>query len=166
MLGEAMAHLEGWVKDFTFSKRIRNFKVISATEAVTISAGEIMKKKELKEHLGMDPVHITAAGYTKLAEVLLVQSGGEFTRAKRKAEGHAPGKKVSNMCNKRQKWLMEDDTAAQRHCNLRGRGDNSGQRRPYRGRGGLYRGQRGQRGRGGQRGGRFQWFKPTRGHKN
>jgi hypothetical protein len=36
MLGEAMAYLEGWVKDFTFSKRIRNFKVISATEAVTI----------------------------------------------------------------------------------------------------------------------------------
>jgi hypothetical protein len=52
MLGEAMAHLEGWVKDFTFSIRIRNFKVISATEAVTICEGEIMKKKELKEHLG------------------------------------------------------------------------------------------------------------------
>jgi hypothetical protein len=77
MLGEAMAHLEGWVKDFTFSKRIRHFKVISATEAVTISAGEIMKKKELKEHLGMDPVHLTAAGYAKLAEVLLMQAGGE-----------------------------------------------------------------------------------------
>jgi hypothetical protein len=138
MLGEAMAHLEGWVKDLTFSKRIRNFKVISATEAVTISAGEIMKKKELKEHLGKDPVHLTAAGYAKLAEVLLVQSGGEFTRAKRKAEGHVPGKKVSNLCNKRQKWLMEDDTAAQRHYNLCGRGNNnSGQRRPYRGRGGL-----------------------------
>jgi hypothetical protein len=141
--------------------------VISATEAVTISAGEIMKKKELKEHLGMDPVHLTAAGYAKLAEVLLKQAGGEFTRAKRKADSQPSGKKVSNLCNKRQKWLMEDDTAAQRHYNQRGRGNNSSMpRRPYRGRGGLYRGQRGQRGRGGQRGGRFQWFKPTRGHKN
>jgi hypothetical protein len=52
MQGEAMAHLEEWVKYFTFSKRIRNFKVISATEAVTISSGKIMKSTELKADLG------------------------------------------------------------------------------------------------------------------
>jgi hypothetical protein len=34
MLSEAMAYYETWVKDFAFSKRIRNFKVISATEAI------------------------------------------------------------------------------------------------------------------------------------
>jgi hypothetical protein len=93
MLGKAMVYLEGLVKDFTFSKRIRNFKVISATEAVTICEGKIMNKKELKENLGKDPVHLTGAGYAKRADVIVNRAGGEYTRSKRKAEGQTPGKK-------------------------------------------------------------------------
>jgi hypothetical protein len=157
MLGEAMAHLEEWVKDFTFSKRIRNFKVISATEAVTISSGKIMKSRELKANLGTDPVHLTAAGYAKLAEVVLEQTGKEYTRAKRKAP--IQGRK-NNLCHKRQKWIIEDDTTAHRNYGWRG-GKNIHSNQPHRGRGGRGGhggcgghggGQRGPRGRGGYNG--------------
>jgi hypothetical protein len=99
-----------------------------------------MKKKALKENLGKDPVHLTAAGYAKMADDFVKQGSGEYTRAKRKAGDQMPGKKISNLCNKRQKWLMEDDTTAHRHYNMRGTGRgtfNNGPRRPCRGRGGL-----------------------------
>jgi hypothetical protein len=157
MLGEAMAHLEEWVKDVTFSKRIRNFKGISATEAVTISSGKIIKSRELKANLGTDPVHLTAAGYAKLAEVVLEQTGKEYTRAKRKAPNQ--GRK-SNLCHKRQKWIIEDDTTAHRNYSWRGGNTNHSNRPPrgrgghggYGSRGGHVGGQQGPRGRGGHSG--------------
>jgi hypothetical protein len=144
MLGEAMAHLESWVKDFTFSKRIRNFKVLSATEAVTISKGKILKNRELKANLGTDPVHLPPDGYAKLASVIVEQVDCAFTRAKRKLLSGEQKQRVSSLCNKRQKWILEDDITANRSYgqNQRGGFNNRGQR-----------GVRGQRGRGGQRGG-------------
>jgi hypothetical protein len=152
MLGEALAHLDSWIKDFTFSKRIRNFKVISATEAVTMSSkGKILKSRVLKSNLGLDPVHLTSSGYTQLASVVSEYAGGDFTRAKRKTVDPGCSVKVSNLCKKRQKWVMEDDVTAPRAYNkaLRGGG------RPYRGQNGRRGGRRGGGYVRGHRGGRF-----------
>jgi hypothetical protein len=140
----APPNLESWVKDFTFSKRIRSFKVISATEAVTIRKGKIMKHGELKVNLGADPVHLSPEGYAKLASVIEEQVDCAFTRAKRKTLSGEHKPRVSTLCNKRQKWILEDDITVNRAYgqNQQGGYPNRGQR-----------GVRGQRGRGGQRGG-------------
>jgi hypothetical protein len=140
MLGEALAHLDSWIKDFTFSKRIRNFKVISSTEAVTMSSkGKILKSRELKSNLGLDPVHLTSAGYSQLASVVTEYAGGDFTRAKRKSVDPGSSVKISNLCKKRQKWVMEDDVTASRSHNKQLRGGGW----PYRGQVGRHGGQRG-----------------------
>jgi hypothetical protein len=152
MLGEALAHLDSWIKDFTFSKRIRNFKVISATEAVTMNnKGKILKSRVLKSNLGLDPVHLTSSGYTQLASVVSEYACGDFTRAKRKTVNPGGSVKVSNLCTKRQKWVMEDDVTAPRAYNKQLRGGG----RPYRGQNGRRGGRRGGGFVRGNRGGRF-----------
>jgi hypothetical protein len=103
-----------------------------------------MKHRELKTNLGTDPVHLSPDGYAKLASVIAEQVDCAFTRAKRKSLSGEHKQRVSSLCNKRQKWILEDDITANRSYgqNQRGGFNNRGQR-----------GVRGQRGRGGQRGG-------------
>jgi hypothetical protein len=90
--------LDSWIKDFTFSKWIRNFKVLSATEAVTMNT----KSRVLKFNLGMDPVHLTPEGYAQLASVVAEYAGEDFTRAKRKSVDPGSSVKISNLSEKRQ----------------------------------------------------------------
>jgi hypothetical protein len=52
-MGEKMANMETWIRDFTFSKRIRNFRVLSATCAVSMTEEKkLYKNRILKEMWG------------------------------------------------------------------------------------------------------------------
>jgi hypothetical protein len=147
-MGEKMANMETWIRDFTFSKRIRNFRVVSATCAVSMTEeGKLYKNRILKEMWGTDAVHLSPSGYAKLGEVICLKSDQEFTRAKRRLPTSGSQQKVSNLSNKRAKWVTEDEVTASRNLGQKDKTSNW--------RTNQWRGWRpGGRGRGGHRGGR------------
>ena len=57
-MGNTLAEIDDWIRDLAFSKRILNFS---------------LRKKELAQWWGNDPVHMTEAGYAKLARNLTVR---------------------------------------------------------------------------------------------
>jgi hypothetical protein len=153
MLGEAMADIRAWTKDFTFGKKLRNFKVICPNTAVGCDGGDV--SEVLKMAWGRDPVHMTAAGYEKLASNLVECASCEMSRnVKRPSETGtgAPSKKSRfDPALQRPSWVTEDDVTANRQ----------GWPKPsstWNFGGGRGRGGRG-RGRGWRRGGRRPFFK-------
>jgi hypothetical protein len=115
---------------------------------------EMEGKAQLKTLWTSDPVHLSSAGYEKMARDLYKKSEGEFTRptsttsSKREANGPA-GAPV-----KRARWIEEDEVTVSRNS-TRGQGRGRGlDRDGGRGRGwrprGFWRG-----GKGKHFGGRF-----------
>jgi hypothetical protein len=91
---------------------------------------------------GTDAVHLSLSGYAKLGEVICLKSDQEFTRAKRRLPTSGKQEKVSNLSNKRAKWVTEDEVTASRNLGWKDktsnwrtnqwRGWRPGQRRPQR----------------------------------
>jgi hypothetical protein len=158
-LGEAVENLRSWLKDFTFGKKIRNFKVVCSNTMVGVDdEDEEVQKKKVREMWTSDPVHLSGAGYEKMACELIKKSGSDFTRPATSGGEKRAGVKVSAPAVKRARWVEADEITAPRNRGgghgyrgrgfTRGRGWGGRPRRPYGGgRGGGSRGGRWQRSR-------------------
>jgi hypothetical protein len=140
-MGEAVENIRQWLKDFTFGKKIRNFKVICSNTIIGVEdEDEAEKRRKVKEYWSSDPVHLSSAGYEKIAEDLSNKAESGLTRpVEKKREG---GVMMGPSC-KRARWIEEDDVTVNRSG---GRGG---------GRGGRGRG-------GGRSGGRNRGWWPRR----
>jgi hypothetical protein len=144
MLGEAMADVRAWIKDFTYGKKLRNFKVLCSNTAVGCDGDG----DGLRAVWGKDPVHMNASGYEKLAVSLVDTSDTDLTRAPKRSSDSGAGApaKMSRLdpALQRPSWVTADDVTANRQQWPRPGGRGRGGRG---GRGGGWRG----RGRGGRR---------------
>jgi hypothetical protein len=147
-LGEAVENLKSWLKDFTYGKKIRNFKVICTNTSIGFDEEEeVENKKKLKEYWSSDPVHLSGAGYGKLAGDIVSKGENGLTRSSDSLARKRSSETKQPPAAKRARWVDDDEVTASRST----RGHHG---RP----GGHYRGHfRGQsRGRGwwSKRGGR------------
>ena len=71
-MGNTLGEIDDWIRDLAFSKRILNFSVINTGTLVDLDSPS-SKKKELIQWWGNDPIHMTEAGYAKLARNLTVR---------------------------------------------------------------------------------------------
>jgi hypothetical protein len=116
-MGRRLADLKEWLKDFTYGKKIRNFKVVCSLTAIGLDENyDAISKKELKEIVTTDPVHLAAGGYEKLATCLAVKASCGLTRpAKRKAgDDDRNQNKGPDLSTKRARWVCTDDVTVQR----------------------------------------------------
>ena len=68
-IGAALDDIHKWIDDFSHEKCIKNYEVVCPATAMWQDNKEI--KKDLARYWGTDPVHLTPAGYEKLAEKLV-----------------------------------------------------------------------------------------------
>jgi hypothetical protein len=111
-MGEAVENIRQWLKDFTFGKKIRNFKVICSNTIIGVEdEDEAEKRRKVKEYWSSDPVHLSSAGYEKIAEDLSKKAESGLTRpVEKKREG---GVMMGPSC-KRARWIEEDDVTINR----------------------------------------------------
>jgi hypothetical protein len=115
MMGASLADMKEWLKDFTFGKRIRNFKVMCTVTAVGFDDNnEACDKNQLKNLMTADPMHLAAAGYEKLAKGMLKKLESGLTRpGKRKPDDVLENdRKRADLSKKRASWVSMDDVTA------------------------------------------------------
>jgi hypothetical protein len=126
-IGEGLSNIKTWIKELTFGKRIRNFKVLcpmmllegdSEAEDLTEAAMRI------RPFWNTDPVHMTSEGYRYLTVSLLeTVAGSRFTRGigsstevNPEVGGHRGGRgriQVHPPAH-RESWVSSDDATAVR----------------------------------------------------
>jgi hypothetical protein len=148
LLGEAVDNMKTWLKDFTYGKKIRNFKVICSNTSIGFDEEEeVEKKRKLKEFWSSDPVHLSAPGYTKLASDIVKKGESGLVRATSSLSEKRPGQPASKPPPKRARWVEDDEATAPR--NQRGHGRGHGRGRGFfggRGRWQKWRGRAGHQG--------------------
>jgi hypothetical protein len=148
MLEDGLEEVRKSLKDLIHGKKIHNFTVMSPLELFPNDDSDDEQEKIV--FWGTDPVHLTVEGYDELVRALAEAAvSGSYERStasdtKEKKTTAAQPKKRPPV-HKRQSWVSEDDTTAQRVYNhprgggiqfKSGRGHYCGQR-PFRGRRGL-----------------------------
>jgi hypothetical protein len=154
LLGEAVENMKGWLRDLTFGKRIRNFKVVCSNTCIGFDEDEeVEKKKKLKEYWTSDPVHLSAAGYGKLASDIVKKGDQGMTRSVVTSEKRKEKVDKPTPAPKRARWIEDDEVTAPRDLGGHGGRGKFGWRGRGRGRGWGPRGGGGFRSnRGGHRG--------------
>jgi hypothetical protein len=70
-IGEGLNEICSWLRNMTFTRRIRNFTVLDPNETM-LTRDDILKDSlRIKKFWKDDPVHMTAAGYKKLGKLIL-----------------------------------------------------------------------------------------------
>jgi hypothetical protein len=160
-LGSKLEEIRYWTKALAYTKRIRNFRVVSPQHLLGLDLAD-MEGCQLSEYWDADPVHLNEYGYDTLAEAIINETCEEsFNRATptndgvrgQAAAGRRPAEKWP--FERRQSWIMADEAVAIRTDGRAISGGNfRGSSHSYRSRGGQFpwRGRGGRGGRGGSRG--------------
>jgi hypothetical protein len=142
LLGEAVENLRQWIKDFTFGKKIRNFKVVCSNTAVGVDEeNEEEMRKKTKALWTSDPVHLSPAGYEKLATAVCKALESGLTRPVTNQQKRT-GQVENVPQSKRARWVEDDEVTVSRERGG-GKGRGRGNFRGWRPRRGWFRGQRG-----------------------
>ena len=144
-----LAAIRETTKDFVYMKRITNFRVSSADKLLGWDANDPTAGDRLAALWGMDPIHMTRAGYRALATKIVDMANSEepFTNSRR-----MPGRDESKQRNS---WVAADSASARRKRSEERREGGHGDRAKYGRQGGYhpYSGRdTGNRGRGGRHG--------------
>ena len=144
-----LAAIRETTKDFVYMKRITNFRVSSAVKLLGWDANDPTAGDRLAALWGMDPIHMTRAGYRALATKIVAMANSEepFTNSKR-LQGKDESKQRNN-------WVAANSASARRKRNEERSEGEYGDRAKYGRPGGYhpYSGRdTGNRGRGGRHG--------------
>jgi hypothetical protein len=151
-LGRKLEEIRDWTKALAYTKRIRNFRVVSPQHLLGLDLAD-MEGCQLSDYWDADPVHLNEYGYDTLADAIINETCEEsFNRATPDNDGGrghaAAGRRPADKrpFERRQSWIMADEAVAVRtdgRANLSGnfRGSSHsfrhrGGRTPWRGRGG------------------------------
>jgi len=112
-MGDRLADIGDWVKEFVYGKRITNFQVFCPT-SLTMCPAET--KEELMAIWGRDPVHLSRHGYAKEARALveLLNKNLSLERNIKPAGQHAAGRPRRDWSENRQPWVSRSDATATR----------------------------------------------------
>jgi hypothetical protein len=129
-------------KRLYFWEKIRNFKVVCSNTAVGVDEeNEEEMRKKTKALWTSDPVHLSPAGYEKLADAVSKALESGLTRpVTQQQKRSGPVETVSK--SKRARWVEDDEVTVSRERKSgkeRGRGNFRG----WRSRRGWFRGLRG-----------------------
>ena len=68
-MGNSLAQIYSWLGDLAHGKRIVDYDIVCVSTVIGMEGNP--SKKELAKLWGLDPVHLTPAGYQKMADKLL-----------------------------------------------------------------------------------------------
>jgi hypothetical protein len=171
-LGHKLDELRDWTKALCFTKRIRNFKVVSPNCLLGLDLGDKDDENRLTDFWDSDPVHLNEFGYDTLADgIVNITYDSNFNRSSSLAEDEQSRQSDGRRpIERRQSWVLADETVAYRtdswHGHNHGRNFTRGQRGGPRG--GPHGGLRGRPGHWQSRGGsvnKKSGWKWPRGHK-
>jgi hypothetical protein len=134
-----LGNLRDWTKALSFTKRIRNFKVVCPNEILGLDLNDSNEESHADEFWDTDPVHLNHYGYETVADgILSTITDATFNRAD---TGALP--KDTMPIERRQSWVMADEAVATR-TDARGswrggRNRPQSRGRSWRGRGGKWR---------------------------
>ena len=109
-MGNSLAQIFSWLGDLAHGKRIVDFEIVCVSTSVGLEGNP--SKRDLAKLWGSDPVHLTPAGYQKMADKIV-----ELAEAHRvKQQLHAPGPAKSSQAKKeeRRPGLSTSDLTAGR----------------------------------------------------
>ena len=117
-MGDRLADIGDWVKEFVYGKRITNFQVFCPT-SLTMAPDD--SKDELRATWGRDPVHLTKYGYGKEARALLETLEKNLslerrssTSTKSSSQGARSDRPQKDWSTSRQTWVNLSDATATR----------------------------------------------------
>ena len=113
VMGDRLADIGDWLKEFVFGKRITNFQVFSPT-LLTMSPDDT--REEMRATWGKDPVHLSKHGYAKEARALVEQLNKEpeLERSSRVATSQQVNRGRTDWSINRQPWVSRSDATATR----------------------------------------------------
>ena len=119
-MGNSLAQIFTWLGDLAHGKRIINYDVVCVSSIVGMEGNP--SKKELAKLWGSDPVHLTTAGYQKVAEKLAEKAGApqdEAPESSRKYRPKAPakhGEKAWPQQERPDRWTLGAGSPHQKLC--------------------------------------------------
>jgi hypothetical protein len=131
-LGEKLADIRAWIREFSHGKRIKNCKVLCPNRLLEGGGGGDVSRR-LASYWRDDPVHLNSEGYQFLTMSFLeVVSGlpppdagtGSGTDTGTHARGGRPSR--GRGARSALSWVASDDAIAHRADNVKGRGRGRG----------------------------------------
>ena len=92
-MGNSLAQIYTWLGDLAHGKRIIDYEVVCVSALVGMEGNP--SKKELAKLWGSDPVHLTPAGYQKVADKLVEKAEAHRMKPPR-AAGTSDTKRLQN----------------------------------------------------------------------
>ena len=141
-MGNSLAQIYTWLGDLAYGKRIVDFDVVCVSTIVGMEGKP--SKKELAKLWGSDPVHLTSAGYQKMADKLVEKAEAHRMKPP-KAADTSKTKQISKPTTEMRPGLSRSNLTAGKwgqddhHLNRPGRSSMSDQpsgKRRYSGYGG------------------------------
>ena len=131
-MGTVLAEMDDWIRDLAYSKPIQNFSAICTAALVDLD-DPACSKKMLAKWWGLDPVHMTSAGYEKLAGSLTARIEKEKERVSQEvgAPRNGSGREENPASNRG--LCSRSGASAQRYESTGGHGSRY-RRAPARGR--------------------------------
>ena len=108
-MGNSLAQIFTWLGDLAHGKRIIDYDVVCVSSIVGMEGNP--SKKELAKLWGSDPVHLTTAGYQKVADKLVEKAEAHWMRPP-KITGAAGPKNQNWTTTERRPGLSRSDLAA------------------------------------------------------
>ena len=108
-MGNSLAQIYTWLGDLAHGKRIIDYEVVCVSSIVGMEGNP--SKKELAKLWGSDPVHLTPAGYQKVADKLVEKAEAHRMKPPR-AAGTSVTKRLQN--TERRPGLSRSDLTAGR----------------------------------------------------
>ena len=130
-MGNQLADIHGWLDDLARGRRLQNYEIVCPATALGVDDNASINDKSTQEGLrsrwGTDPVHLTPAGYTALAESLIANLATEEHEVK---DTPAPPRDRE----KRKEGLSTSDWAANRWESKSAMGGHRSAKDAFRGR--------------------------------
>ena len=110
-MGNSLAQIFTWLGDLAHGKRIIDYDVVCVSSIVGMEGNP--SKKELAKLWGSDPVHLTTAGYQKVADKLVEKAEAHRMRPP-KITGAAGPKNQNRTTTERRPGLSRSGLTARR----------------------------------------------------
>ena len=112
-MGDRLADIGEWVKEFVYGKRINNFQVFCPT-SLTMCPDDT--KEEMRAIWGRDPVHLSRHGYAKEARALvdILNKSLNLERTSKAVGQQTSDRPRRDWSENRQPWVSRSDATATR----------------------------------------------------
>ena len=110
-MGNSLAQIYSWLGDLAHGKRIVDYDVVCVSTVVVMEGNP--SKKELPKLWGSDPVHLTSAGYQKMADKLVEMAEAHRVKPPKTADT-AKSNQSNRQTRERRPGLSRSDLTAGR----------------------------------------------------